>query len=756
MVKTKFQGNKFSIQKRIERSREKSISVRKNTLLKEYQNRFKTGAFIDKRIGEYDSTSLEDKLLERFTKEKQRKIKKSNALYNNPDEEEYGGFILTHKGQEISNLNSKNDLYSDFDDVSDSEHISEDDITLDRETVSKHHFGGFETKSKTEIMHEVISKSKYYKMERQKLSEENNQLRSNLNDTFDNINFLLPITKESNNTTIPNNHTDYDTLVREFSLDTRQAKATNRLKTPSEIALKEQEHLVMLQRQMTKEDSVSTEISQLGSSNEFHLPKKHINETSITVSNLNSLDAIANKLFSTPKSSSSEHSTSDEDIESDTFEFEDYSDNDDIVTNHDDIVTEKFNTNTSLNLADSSILNSSMIFECPSSLEEWNQLTMNKLLCDHDLKLIFSRIKRLYDPSIDKKNTKLLESLVICLFEHLLIVVDNESDKIKNYVNGLIYHIEDIMNSLETDHDNIDIWFSKRLESMLQNYENSKKVSMPERISELIVFHWIGRWYGRSGLSLWNTALLMIGMILQQVSKLDKRDICVGLILVEIYLKHDSRSRLMPEAFGFLHVLIVDCVEYIRNNTSLNATCPKKHILFEWKKNTDAVFPLFSYNIDIIVKILSLLNQMVNNAIRSSWIAFPEVFSPILDTLLYARNHELLSDEASCISINIIESIQSQLEIKREPLQTYKDARPHILPLLNPKIDMDFKKKRKQLSAMNSSDRHKILRRGIKRERKSVIRELRKDTRCIQEEKLKELKQSQRNRHSGQEMRILY
>ena len=54
-----------------------SISVylfvqRKKTLLKEYKQRFKNNAIIDKRFGEFDeSLSIEDKMLKRYAMEKQ-------------------------------------------------------------------------------------------------------------------------------------------------------------------------------------------------------------------------------------------------------------------------------------------------------------------------------------------------------------------------------------------------------------------------------------------------------------------------------------------------------------------------------------------------------------------------------------------------------------------------------------------------------------------------------------------------------------
>jgi nucleolar protein 14 len=77
---------------------------RKKTLLKEYEEKDRAGGIIDRRFGENDPTmSIEERMLERFTKERQRASK--GAAFNLEDEEE-----LTHYGQSLSKMD-------DFDNV---------------------------------------------------------------------------------------------------------------------------------------------------------------------------------------------------------------------------------------------------------------------------------------------------------------------------------------------------------------------------------------------------------------------------------------------------------------------------------------------------------------------------------------------------------------------------------------------------------------------------------------------------------------
>jgi nucleolar protein 14 len=68
------------------------------------------GGLVDKRFGENDPTmSLEERMLARFTKERQRSSK--GALYNLEDEDE-----LTHYGQSLSKLDDFDNAGLNLDD----------------------------------------------------------------------------------------------------------------------------------------------------------------------------------------------------------------------------------------------------------------------------------------------------------------------------------------------------------------------------------------------------------------------------------------------------------------------------------------------------------------------------------------------------------------------------------------------------------------------------------------------------------------
>ncbi|KAG0235791.1 nucleolar complex protein 14 [Actinomortierella wolfii] len=259
---------------------------RRKTLLQELQKKKKAGGVVDRRFGE-DNPNLtpEEKMLERFTREKQSRAK-GGAMFNLEEESD-----LTHYGQSLAGLDDFDESglgYGDDDD--------DDKGAISSDIVSRVHFGGFgddedekdeegRPKSKAEIMKEVIAKSKYYKHERQKEKEETEDMRKELDDELDDIRGLLGFSNEAaeerrpKRAPLPSQQAeatralerladeekermkteresgvldkgfddDYDKFVRELAYD-RRAKPQDRMKTEEEIAQEEAEKLEKAER----------------------------------------------------------------------------------------------------------------------------------------------------------------------------------------------------------------------------------------------------------------------------------------------------------------------------------------------------------------------------------------------------------------------------------------------------------------------------------------------------------------------------
>ncbi|KAL7413127.1 nucleolar protein 14 [Mrakia frigida] len=279
-------------------AKQAGLEERKRTLLPALSNRHRTGTFVDRRFGESNPTlTPEEKMLERFTKEKQRASVRGGRqeIFNLGDDEDEEGGGLTHYGKSLG--------FDDFEGEGMGGGLGFEDEEeggqIDRDTVKHDHFGGFDDegdaedkperkKSKSEVMAEVMAKSKDHKYARQLEREKDDEARLAIDADFSSLRDILmgvpfegeetadgdedpaltasatnriplgpraiplptanPVASESITTADaaaiedPNAPVDYDTFVRSLAFD-RRAKPTDRTKTEEEVALEEREKL---------------------------------------------------------------------------------------------------------------------------------------------------------------------------------------------------------------------------------------------------------------------------------------------------------------------------------------------------------------------------------------------------------------------------------------------------------------------------------------------------------------------------------
>ncbi|XP_022335567.2 nucleolar protein 14-like [Crassostrea virginica] len=226
-------------------SRSKGIQKRKATLLQEYNQRFKSNKFIDKRFGENDtSLSIEEKMMKRFAMERAKE--KTNKFSLNEDEDD-----LTHFGQSLSSIEKFEEPV-----LSDEE---EDGGRIDADMVAKEHFGGFlknsnyeelggqKQKSWKERMEEVIAKSKKEKFERQAEKEKTRELTEKLDAEWKDVMKLMSGSDKKGLEDYPRSKADdFDIAVRELKFEMK-GKATDKLKSEEEMAKEEKERLDKLE-----------------------------------------------------------------------------------------------------------------------------------------------------------------------------------------------------------------------------------------------------------------------------------------------------------------------------------------------------------------------------------------------------------------------------------------------------------------------------------------------------------------------------
>lgn len=278
-------------ERRIGFTRSAAIEKRKKTLLKEYKQSGKSSVFKDNRIGEQnDEIGEYQKAILRSQRERQSKLSKKRK-YNLSDGEEdefdmqgFGPFpekddfdeeiLLEDDGDDAEAAeNDKNSIISKQVNAYNSQNSWETSLMEGGE--NKH-------KSKKEVMEEIIAKSKFFKVEKAKHKEENEQLMDELDKNFTSLvqsKALLSLTQPSKmnalkalvNKSVPNEYLkkdelsatrsvesinqekpdSYDKLVKEMALEMR-ARPSERTKTPEEIAQEEKEQLEQLEEERQK------------------------------------------------------------------------------------------------------------------------------------------------------------------------------------------------------------------------------------------------------------------------------------------------------------------------------------------------------------------------------------------------------------------------------------------------------------------------------------------------------------------------
>ena len=250
-------------------------------MLPEINRRNRAGAVIDRRIGENDRTmSFEERMLQRFTREKQRTKRSTFDLEADNDEE------LTHFGR---SLNLEGEPLVDDDDNSVTD-IANPDWRVNNNFSAQNQgldpifkgeeddVGGRtgERRSRAAVMKDVVAKSKAMKYERQQEKEEDEELRHELDKELPSVlaawNSNISI-KSARAADSPNGNRDntlngangktrkhgdqsatekaYDAHIRELILDKR-ARPSDRTKTDIEKTAEEQERRLTHENDMLR------------------------------------------------------------------------------------------------------------------------------------------------------------------------------------------------------------------------------------------------------------------------------------------------------------------------------------------------------------------------------------------------------------------------------------------------------------------------------------------------------------------------
>ncbi|KAI0722399.1 nucleolar protein 14 [Cerioporus squamosus] len=789
-------------------SKQAGIEQRKKTLLKEFEEKDRSGGIVDRRFGENDPTMApEERMLERFTRERQRASK--GTAFNLEDEDE-----LTHYGQSLSKLDDFDNVGLGLDDD------DEEEGQMDKRTVERSHFGGFgededegdededepaRKKSKAEVMAEVIAKSKQHKILRQTQQEEDENLRHELDQELDSIRSLLFAAPLAENPAEPSTDgpaapaaplpedqdKEYDQAVRELALD-RRAKPKDRTKTEEELALEEKEALEKAERRrlrrMRGEESESEDEQQKGKRKQTKprggddLEDDFVDEEQ----DWGGLGAgLRDDISMGRADEEGEDSEEDEDEEDGSEEGddddadEDGSVADEFESAEEDSGEEDGEEGESEALVEtkrarrtksvSATKELPYTFPCPETHDEFLEIIED--IDEKDVPTVLKRIRTLHHPSLAEENKFKLQGLNNVLIEHILYITSPPTPR-HTVLASLLPHLAALTKSYPIQSAEA---FVEKLSLMHKNLKRglSKGALDPEAktwpgIPELSLLRVIGQLWPTSDLNhpVISPARLLMGAYLGLGRIRSLQDIASGLFLCSLLLHYEKLSkRFVPEAINFL----VNSVLHLAPHSYASVdSLPGSFPALDFR--TASTLPLaidikkakkLSVNkpdltkslcqsrlgeqekVDLLGLSLELLSRFAD--MYKGLDGFVELFTPLGGIIAAVKNSSLPSELST--------RMQSLQDTVGRMLKFALQA-PHTHPDICPKFEHTTSNYLRNRDPDHERNEAAKLRAQYKQERKGAIRELRKDARFLAAEQQK--KQKEKDRAYNERMKRVF
>ncbi|KAK7062278.1 putative nucleolar complex protein 14 [Favolaschia claudopus] len=784
-------------------SKQAGIEQRKKTLLVEYEDKGRAGGIVDRRFGENDpSMSLEERMLERFTRERQRSSRAT--AFNLEDEDE-----LTHYGQSLSK-------FDDFD--YSGLRLEDEDEEDDAGQAQEKHFRGFSDdedddendqperkKSKAEVMAEVMAKSKEHKFLRQMERQEEDNVRHELDQQFDSLRDLIyapdPLASGSNSDPLgsapkpieieANNDLDYDQRVRELAFDAR-AKPKDRTKTEEEVALAEKEALEKAERQRRKR---MLGLDESESEDETGRPKKKKRRGGDDLEDdfddgegwdgigtgLGGEDGVAGEVGGLAGSGddSGEEEDEDEDEDGQISDGLDDSEESEVEGDHENLVKTTKPSKSKSKARDKEL---PFTFPCPASHEELLEILDD--VDDKDVPTVIQRIRALYHTSLAPDNKVKLQTLASVLIDHLLYI-STPPDPHFALISSLLSHLSALTRAYPiqvAEHTVAKLsLMHKNLRRGLSRGPLDPSSKTWPGLPELTLLRIIGATWPTSDLhhAVISPTRVLMGAYLGLARVRSLADVASGLFLCTLFLQFEQLSkRLVPEAVNFAVNSVVHLaptgyasVEALPGafpapdfrselcralaldvKKAKGKTVVPKADLASLMVNSDV--PNEEGKLQLLILAVDLLGRFAD--MYKGIDGFIELYAPVLEILLHVKE--------KCGSVAVLQTrLTSTTDALKRLLKFAREARQPLLlqahkpipiPTYIPKFETTKSSYLRHQDPDHERNEASKLRRQYKEERKGAIRELRKDARFLAG--VEQKKQAEKDRSYSESLKKVY
>ncbi|KAK9476777.1 nucleolar protein 14 [Lipomyces japonicus] len=738
---------------------------RRQTLRKEIERRGKVGGVLDRRFGENDPTlTPEERMLERFTRERLSRSSRPSSLFNlDDDDDKFGTESLTHLGQSLSLDFGENQDFENEDESSAGlkRRATDDDDDDDDEPQHK--------KSKNEVMKEIIAKSKMYKHERQQAKEEDLEAIEDLDGDLDTIRGLLLQNTSATAQAIANGDEErrddeYDANVRQMVFE-RRAQPADRTLTAEEIAEKEAEKLKKLEqeRQRRMRGEISDDETETNSKRREpeadDLSDDFVEDDAADFGFGKGLDD-----YGSDQEGSENEDIDDEETPSDAEDGPESSDSEDAASKKKSVASRK---NSVKNGSEKSS-KLAFTYSCPSSFTELQSLLNGHSLSDQVV--IIERILVLYHPSLHQDNKSKLSKLGPFLLQYLLNLADesgNENDGPNKLIRKLYDLTKSYPESLAEAFRAHLLIVRKRLESALaQPHETDYPLP-----SDMFLFALIGFVFSTSDHFhlIVTPAMLIMSQHLSQFKAQTLGDVVSKSLIAKLFVKYQALSkRFIPEVTNYINftlntihptqstgfplpyqpdIIKLSIPEVQARNLKISDIMSDTALTaIKTKAEHELILSIFKADLNTLESLLSLWK---------GYEAYKEIFTPssqILDALLKYTGQKKISKIYKSVE-PIIASTDSLLKrmIKlqsstRQPL-TLQQHKPIPIPTYAPKFEENYSVDKKSYDPDQQRQEISKLRAQVKKERKGAMRELRKDNAFIAREKIMDKRQKDKEYH---------
>ncbi|KAJ7739866.1 nucleolar protein 14 [Mycena metata] len=782
-------------------SKQAGLEQRKKTLLVEYEEKGRAGGIVDRRFGENDPTmSLEERMLERFTKERQRTSR--GAAFNLEDEDE-----LTHYGQSLSKLDDFDNSGLRLGDEDD-----EESGQLNPDIVGKTHFGGFSDdeeddpdeperkKSKAEVMAEVMAKSKEHRLRRQMEREEEDNVRHELDQEFDSLRDLIyaPDPSASGSNSIPLGSApkpievepidvDYDQRVRELAFDAR-AKPKDRTKTEEEVALTEKEALEKAERQRRKRmlglDESDSEAEDGRSRKKRKRGGDDLEDDFEDEEGWNGIGAGLGEQTLAAGHEDAEPSSGEEDDaeeESDDGDESSGSGLDDEEESeeegdHEELVA-SVKPSKSKRKSKAPDKELPFTFPCPATHDELLEILND--VDDKDVPTVIQRVRALYHTSLAPENKFKLQVLTSVLIDHVLYISSPPEPRFP-LVSLLLPHIFALtraypIQAAETFVAKLFLMHKNLRRGLSRGALDPQSKTWPG-LSELTLLRIIGATWPTSDLNhaVVSPTRVLIGAYLGLARVRSLPDIASGLFLSTLFLQFEALSkRLVPEAVNFAVNSVLHLAPHgYANTAALPGAFPAPDFrselcrLLALKKAPKKAIPKTDLALLLTAEVpteegkAQLLGLAVDLLGRFADMykgleGFIELYEPVLEILLHIGEQNAAGSVQTRIT-SVSDTIRRLLKFAKEARQPLllQAHKPIPIPTYIPKFESSSSSYLRRQDPDHERNEASKLRNQYKQERKGAIRELRKDARFLAG--VEQKKQAEKDKMYNESLKKVY